>query len=191
MTTNKSREEFIKVQKKRIAVTLIFLIFSAVFLFVWKAYDARQQQLSQEKSIQNKQINQIQEQLKDINSNSDLNLANDSIITKQNDIVNAIKKSQSLPAKIDDVTSITDLYFKGNSLYFKVEIDNKKLPDSDQEKMKDISTINQILLRNKPVACNLMKNLGSWEGSWSISYIYLFTDPQEEIGSITFEPNNC
>ncbi len=189
---DEKRKEYIKAQKKKISVALIVLIIFAILVFVWKAYDAKQQQQTQEKEAKSQQINQIQSQINNLNNDSSANLnTTDTIFDKQNKIVEAIKRSQPLPIKIDDITYIKDVFFKEDALVFSVEIDNERLKSDEQEKMKDKAAIEQILLRNKPVACNLMKNLLTWEGSWSISYQYYFRNPLEEIGSINFEPSGC
>ncbi|MGN1356783.1 MAG: hypothetical protein ACI4VX_03750 [Succinivibrionaceae bacterium] len=182
------RAKFIRAQKRKIAITLIILIVTAILLFVWKAYDARKQEQEQMRASRNSQIQQIQSQMLQADeSSSDV----DTVFARQNQITEAIKKSQPLPIMIDPVSSITDVFFKDNSLLFRVEINNEKLKPDEQEKMKDTATINQILLKNKTVACNLMKNLPSWDGNWSVSYEYYFKTPLEMIGSISFEYQGC
>lgn len=182
------RAKFIRAQKRKIAITLIILIVTAILLFVWKAYDARKQEQEQMRASRNSQIQQIQSQMLQADeSSSDV----DTVFARQNQITEAIKKSQPLPIMIDPVSSITDVFFKDNSLLFRVEINNEKLKPDEQEKMKDTATINQILLKNKTVACNLMKNLPSWDGNWSVSYEYYFKTPLKMIGSISFEYQGC
>ncbi len=184
-----SREEYIKKQRKKIAVSLILLVAVSVLMLTWKIYNADQQ-------LQEKQQQQRSEQVQNIQSNldnsSNLAIASPSTVAqKQQAILAAITKDQSLPVKIDDISAIDNIYFNSNALTFEVALDNKNIPAAQLEKLRNQDVINNILQKNKPVACSIMNQLKGWEGNWTIRYIYYLANPREQIGNIEFSPSKC
>ncbi len=180
--------EYIKKQKKKMAVSIIILISVAVLMLTWKIYSIDSQKEFEKKQFSDQRVAEIQKNMKnEIQKETNAESAS----AKQQSIVSAIIKSQPLPVKIDDITAINNIYFKDNSLTFEVFIDGKKMKKEELDKMNNPQVIGDILQKNKPVACSIMKNLNSWEGSWTISYIYYFIESKKEIGRTSFSSSKC
>ena len=180
-------KEYISKQKKKMAAAIIILVSVAILMLTWKIYSVDSQKQMEKKQISDQRVAEIQKNMQTgaaSASNQDAN-------AKQQSIVAAITQSQPLPVKIDDITVISNLYFKDNSLTFEVTIDSSRMKKEEQDRMNDPETISGILQKNKPVACSIMKNLSSWEGNWTISYIYYFLDPRKEIGRTQFSSDKC
>lgn len=188
-TPEQRQKRYLKKQKRRLAVAIVILVALAALMLTWKLYSADRSRENLKNSQQSRQVDDIQSRL-DAMAASDGQAAS-TTDSKQQAIIRAIRSSQPLPVRIDDITTIDNVYFQANSLIFEISISNASMKPEDQDKMRNPDTINLILEKNRPVACSLMKKLNGWEGDWTIGYRYFFQSPRQQIGSIVFRTGQC
>lgn len=183
---NETREEFVRQQKKLIIKFILFLI---IVIGVILAYQLMQYNQSSHK----KEIQGIDDQTKELNQEIE-NLSISSNVTNvhsnetQINILNGIKKQ--LPQKIDPITTLQEAEFKDNVLVFQIIIDDRKLSAEDLAKFNS-SKLNTLLLKNKPIACSLMRNIKNWDELWKIKYTYSLMQGEKEVGHATFSKGEC
>ena len=184
------RENYLRKQKQKLAVTIIMLLACAMLTLTWKIYSEDQKKEEAKSRLRSDQVSAIQNSIEQT-ATSDGGQGVSTTASRQQSIVDAIRSSQPLPVRIDEITVISDVYFRDNSLFFEITVSTADMKPDMLEKMKDAAAVSGLLLKNKPVACNLMQNISTWEGDWTVTYLYYLSEPRQQIGSAVFEPSRC
>lgn len=180
------RKEFVIQQKKLMIKFILFLLVVISVILMYQLLSYNKESKKQEIKSLDQQSQEINQEIGELAVSSEI--TNKSTNEIQIQILNGIKKQ--IPQTIDQLTVIRDAEFLDNVLTFKIEIDDRKLSKEDLDKFNS-SKLNTLLLKNKPIACSLMKNISNWGDLWKIKYSYYLLQSQTEVGHATFNKGEC
>lgn len=180
------RKEFVIQQKKLMIKFILFLLVVISVILMYQLLSYNKESKKQEIKSLDQQSQEINQEIGELAVSSEI--TNKSTNEIQIQILNGIKKQ--IPQTIDQLTVIRDAEFLDNVLTFKIEIDDRKLSKEDLDKFNS-SKLNTLLLKNKPIACSLMKNISNWDDLWKIKYSYYLLQSLTEVGHATFNKGEC
>ena len=180
------RKEFVIQQKKLMIKFILFLLVVISVILMYQLLSYNKESKKQEIKSLDQQSQEINQEIGELAVSSEI--TNKSTNEIQIQILNGIKKQ--IPQTIDQLTVIRDAEFLDNVLTFKIEIDDRKLSKEDLDKFNS-SKLNTLLLKNKPIARSLMKNISNWDDLWKIKYSYYLLQSQTEVGHATFNKGEC
>lgn len=175
--------------RKKVIVKLIIILLiaaSAIVLWQLKSYQDQRKELVIEKKAS--QIDILEKNIEEVKITR---TAKDTVAEENGKTVVLTGIRKSLPAVIDEMTTVSEANFIGNCLTFSVVIDGTKAETEKLTKLKDPDTINDMLQKNKPVACNIMMHLPEWEPNWTLAYEYSVSVSNEKLGRAEFNLGQC